>query len=473
MKSFKLSIFDIAAIAVLLAGVLLNLTAGRTSGAEEQPVNPEITAVRVEIQRYMGYETTPMRYLSLPYDVTMNINEQVALLDIGFLILMFLPLALLIGFKGNNLSRWIIILSAVLLFAISSSNSYVLNDRQERVNTDDTSLEAFLSSTSFGQDPPGYITASSYKVAAPLGNYLEKILSGFVQNDTDAITYPLLLLLLAFFSLLAFSRVKYQQPTVQGFFLFIFVYTFFWLLLSAGIVWYGFLALPLIWLCVMSFFSKSSDAKTDLVRHLSRYAFYAMTFAFVAMGLSQRLSGIKMGLAAEDPMIGKRLFDPAHLKYICGDMDEREVIEAFYPDLPRALDEINRDRSALIYNVGTRFNFFVVENDKRIFKDNQLDYFNQMVKKFPTKTEFTMALKKAGVRFVMVDYYTPSADKTPEQSLVDRYKNFMYLFYENPQAELLATDRLIKSTVNGQPQIVKGVFGDASQFGNYAIFKIK
>ena len=90
MKSLKLSIFDIAAIAVLLAGVLLNLASSEASTAEGQPVNPEIAAVRVEIQRYMGYETTPMRYLSLAYDATMNINEQVALLEIGFLVLMFM-----------------------------------------------------------------------------------------------------------------------------------------------------------------------------------------------------------------------------------------------------------------------------------------------------------------------------------------------------------------------------------------------
>ena len=57
--------------------------------------------------------------------------------------------------------------------------------------------------------------------------------------------------------------------------------------------------------------------------------------------------------------------------------------------------------------------------------------------------------------------------------MVERYKNFMYLFYENPQVELLATDRLVKLNVNGQQQIVKGVFVDAHQFGHYAIFKIK
>ncbi|MEY3368137.1 MAG: hypothetical protein RI973_1292 [Bacteroidota bacterium] len=451
----------------------MNLASSEATTAEGQPVNPEIAAVRVEIQRYMGYETTPMRYLSLAYDATMNINEQVALLEIGFLVLMFLPLVVLLGFKNNPLPRFLVILSSILLLTIASSNSYLLNDKQEKIKTDSKNLEEFLANTSFEQDPFGYLTASGYKLAGPVGESLERMLSQFVKNDQDTITYPILLSLVALFSLLAFSRVRNQHPAIQGLCLFSFIYTFFWLLLSAGIVWYGFLALPLLWLCIVRFFATSTEGKKDMDRHLSRYAFYAMTFVFIAMGLGQRFTGIKMGLAMEDPMIGKRMFDPAHLKYICGDMDEKKVIEAFYPDLTRALDEINRDRSALIYNVGTRFNFFIAENDRRIFKDNQLDYFNQMVKKFPTKQEFTAALSNAGVKFVMVDYYTPSADKTPEQSLVERYKNFMYLFYENPQVELLATDRLVKLNVNGQQQIVKGVFGDAHQFGHYAIFKIK
>jgi hypothetical protein len=123
--------------------------------------------------------------------------------------------------------------------------------------------------------------------------------------------------------------------------------------------------------------------------------------------------------------------------------------------------------------VGTRFNFFIRANDKRIFKDNQLDLFNQIISKYQTKAQVTALLKASGFRYLMVDFNTPTGDRTPEQSLVERYKKFLLLFYQNPEIELLATNRVLQESTNGQVEYKYGVFGEVKEPGSYAIFKIK
>jgi len=84
-----------------------NIAVAQNKTATEQ-VNPQKGKVKSEgeiqkelifeeIQRYLGYETLPVRYLSLPYDVTMNANVDAYYVEIGFLMLMFIPLILVIG----------------------------------------------------------------------------------------------------------------------------------------------------------------------------------------------------------------------------------------------------------------------------------------------------------------------------------------------------------------------------------------
>ena len=158
------------------------------------------------------------------------------------------------------------------------------------------------------------------------------------------------------------------------------------------------------------------------------------------------------------------------MRYQVGDIDETAVQEAYYPGLPLALKEINREDESMIYNVGTRFNFFIKSNDERIFKDNQLAFFEQQLLPLNTKEKVTQQLKTWGFKYILLDLNTPTGDKTPEQTLVQLYKKFTLLLYQNPQIELISTDRIIKST-GGKQQY--GVFGEATSLGSYAIFRIK
>ncbi|MEY3050339.1 MAG: hypothetical protein RLY31_124, partial [Bacteroidota bacterium] len=251
-------------------------------------------------------------------------------------------------------------------------------------------------------------------------------------------------------------------------------YGFFWLLLSSGILWYGFLLAPLTMALIFLYFQRQESDRASLMEsRVTHYAFLGLTGLFLLAGTAQRFSNVKHSLANNDKLMGKRLMDPAQLRYLTGELDAEGVVDAFYPGLSDAIRMINQENTSLVYNVGTRLHFFIEESDKRIFQDNQLDYFQQWSSVWPTKTQLTQVLKDAGVKYLLIDYYTPTVDKTPEKQLVDRYKNLMYFLYNNPGVRLVATDRIVRTNNDGKVQYVNDAYGEVEQFGNYAVFEMR
>jgi hypothetical protein len=462
---------DWLAVAVLAAASIFAIAGGASVPKQTESAPNEISAVRVEIQRYIGYEILPARYLSLPYDLTMNINEQVAFLDTGALLLIFAPILVLLGLRQKPALQLLVIVSCIFLLIISLSNSYISGPNFEIVRSEQAALSQYLGATSFSQAPTGVISATVYQFFLAMYSPVQSFFNQ-VSGDRDAITYPLLLLIFGLFFFVSTRRFQHRALPEQSLLSFTFVYLFFWLMLSSGIVWYGILIFPL--LTALIFWSLTNRLpNADLPEKLTRYGFFTLVAAFVVMGFAQRFSNIKLSILNTDALVGKRLYDPAFLKYQAGDIPTVAVTEAFYPGLSKALEVMNREPNSLIFNVGTRFNFFIRENDTRIFRDNQLDLFQQLQAKYPYKEKITAMLKNAGFGYIMVDFNTPTGDNTPEQTLVERFKKFMLLLYENPALELLATNRIIKSNINGSEQLVYGVFGEVQSPGSYAIFRIK
>lgn len=466
MKKLSPRIFDWLALLAIVAAVTVTLLGSEQS--TEQPEPTISTSVRTEIQRYMGYEDLPVRYLSLPYDSVMNRNEQLALLDIGFLMLAFVPMILIFAFRDSIKLQWTTLLACIILLTISTATGYILGTNFEQFRITDGGLANYLSTTSFSDAPTGVFAAMIYQGFGSLYQVLESSLG---QIHGGAMAYPILLASLAFTLFLASEVVKGQTKQLKALVFFLVIYTFFWLILSSGIMWYGFLVIPLLTALVF-FGMKKQGMGNSTVSKIGRYGFLALVGLTLLMGFAQRFSNVQLKLINSDPMAGKRLYDPAYLKYQVGDLKKSEVTEAYYPGLTKALNEINQESKSLIYNVGTRFNFFIENNDKRIFKDNLLDLFETQLAPLLTKTKVNQQLKSWGFKYIMLDLNTPTGDKTPEQTLVQRYKKFTLLLYQNPEIELISTDRIIKST-GGQQQYEYGVFGEAASLGSYAIFRIK
>jgi hypothetical protein len=364
-----------------------------------------------------------------------------------------------------------VMLSCLFLLVISTANGYISWEDFSMVKAEAQALDRYLAATSFSESPTGVIAASFYQISLKIYGLFEPVLK-LVSGDRDAITYPLLLLFFGFFFFLAAKRFDKQAVQEQGLLYFTLAYLFFWLILSTGIVWYG---LPvLLVLTALVFWSALRQGNAgNRSGKWTLYLFYGVVAAYVLMGFANRISNLKLNILTTDKIAGKRLYNPSMVKYQTGDFTETDVFNSFYLEIGKALQAINAENTSLIYNVGTRFGFFIRDNDKRIYKDNQLDLFNQLMTKYPYKERITAMLKASGFRYIMVDFNTPSGDKTPEKTLVSRFQNFMLLLQSNPALELVATDRVIKETLNGQTRNVYGVFGEILSPGSYAVFRIK
>ncbi len=437
-------------------------------------------AKREEIQRYVGYETLLYRYLSLPYDVTMNNNERgTGFLDIGFLLLMFLPILVMIRFRH----RWsiLIIVSALMLimFIVSTSNSFLFNQsvrggmetntngiRQPVANEapglkfvidNNTSLSDRVIRTFFN------VNNTLYKPFKALGDS--------ISGQKDSITYPIVLLLFAgifcFWMFIGNYSSKIPSIVLVSIFL---LFTFYWFILSPGIVWYGFLGLLLGFVTLVLLLPKKQDNQ-QLPDVAGQYAFYGMAGLWLLIGLGSRISNVQPGYPAE--ALGKTTMNPVAMRYIAGEFDEETVINMYYVNTSKVFDMINNDKRALVYRIGTSFSYFIDNNHNRVIMDNQLQLFNNLTKVYTDKREIANALKASNIKYFMIDLHTPTLDNTPEQSLTKKYNKAINFLFNNPNVQLLATDRVINKEGEGE-QRYNGMFGaKVVESGSFAIYKIR
>ncbi len=467
MKNISPKIFDWLAFAALV-GTIVFIWLQFGTHSPESVAPGENAGARVELQRYMGYEILPVRYLSLPYDITMGANEQVQLLDMGALLLIFVPIVMLLGFSSKPWRQLGVVLACMFLLVISTANGILTGADTLPIRINAESLQLYLQTASFGDAPIGVVVAHVYQLLLPIYGGIHQLLT-LVSGDRDAITYPILLLAFFLFFQITKQRIAGKENWLRALSAFIFVYVFFWLALSSGVVWYGLLAIPIITLLIFSSFSKLSEQK-GLFEKISLYGFYAIVGSWALFGVVNRISNVSIVALKNDSLAGRRLYDPAFIRYNTGIYSEKQVIDAFYTNLSGALDQINQETNSLVYNVGARFVFFVKNNDKRVFKDYILDFFNQVYAKYGETGQVIPVLKASGFRYILVDFNTPTLDNTPERTLVNRYKTLMNFLVNDPNIELVATNRRLKIGGGTQYGLVGG---EVDSPGSYAIFRIK
>ncbi|MGA1544377.1 MAG: hypothetical protein ACO388_06105, partial [Saprospiraceae bacterium] len=130
-------------------------------------------------------------------------------------------------------------------------------------------------------------------------------------------------------------------------------------------------------------------------------------------------------------------------------IDQVQYISLLTDLPPKLLNYLNQDLSSKIYRTGTNLHFFILQNDKRVFEDNQfgrLEYF------FGKNETFRRFLKEKGFRFVILDLAMGSLDTTPEQSLKSKQEKAVELLRETQGLRLLYTDRVIVDEATGSSQ---------------------
>lgn len=424
-----------------------------------------------EVQRYIGYEDLLIRYLSLPYDNSMNINERGNFVDIGFIYLMFLPLLLLFVIK-SRLLRITMCALMVFIMVISTSNSFIYNVNTKRITKN---VEGKLENpykVDFSSDPIGSIINYYYEFNNLLYIPIAEISSN-ISGQSDHSTYPILVLLYVLLGFIFFRKLSNSEKlnNIAIAFLF-FSYAFFWLVLSTGIIWYGFFMLFLGLALIVILLDKLKKEQSPHYKWLN-YSFLSFSGIWIAMCFISRISHISPGIAEDQK--GKGMFNPIMYDYNTGKKTEKQLLDRVYPGFYEVINRINRDKKSLVYRVGTSFTYFVDNNHDRVFMDNQLGFFNRLAKRYPNKQDLANALKASGFKYIMIDLHTPTIDKTDEKTLVRKFNQLMDFFKENPNVELLATNRVInvKDAASGQKKQFLGIFGEVAFHGSYAIFELR
>ena len=421
------------------------------------------STLREEVERYFGYEDLTYRYVTLPYDVGANVNLQGNFVDIGYLLFAIGPLCLL-GFlyKSKKLFYGFMLLLLVYIslcfrFSHLKDQDYVAYNP---ISTDVTFVNASWEGT---------LLHPVYEIAGMISYPLVSFLDLFT-GDRDHVTYPLVIgmYLVLLFLLLRSDAIRHSTKVIG---VIGFSFAFIWSILSGGIIWYGYLMIPVGFLFIFhSINSKRPGFKLPL-----RTLLLSTAASWMVLSLVLRISNINSVTYQLDPSMadhGKLIVEPRIFPYSIGVQDSNETIDKLSPNITTALDHLNQNEE-LIYQAGSSLNFEIKRNDKRIFEDNTLTYFYNIAEKYRSRDAITERLKKLGFRYIIFDPLTPSLDKTPEKSLTKKYRAFVNLLLNNSRIKLLATDQVVQVQKNGAPTSEFGFFGDRiTKFGTYAVFEI-
>lgn len=424
---------------------------------------------REEIQRYFGYELLLYRYLSLPYDVTVNTNQTSSFVDVGFLIILFLPILLLILLRRKKVAFFLFLFYLTFLWIISTSNSYVFSHAVAKVELRDGALNKYLNSVDFAQEPldqiVGYIHNFSLLLYTPL-----KTIGEAISGDSDHVTYPIIFLLFVLVSYFLARYLKDSEVHSKFFYGFCWIYGLYWLIFSGGIIWYGYILIFVLYLLLFKLFSQPFIKEFFLSKVLW-VLFIGLGIFWCTIASVDRISHIRRNIPEEH--LGKGMLHLEFYDYAYQKVSKDQVLEQSAPNLGNALKKINNDIDSYVLRIGTSFTYFIEKNNERVFKDNQMGLFHPAYARYENKDELVDVFMASNFKYIIVDLNTTNIDNTPGKTLTKKYNQLMDFVSNNPRVQLIATDRVVSYNEDGQTKYYNALSGGKEAFpGSYAIFEL-
>lgn len=459
-------IFNISFVhRLLLLGMLLLIgtssIAQQASEKEKQGV--ESSPIREEIQRYIGYEDLLPRYISLPYDVTMNTNIASEYVDISFLLLLLLPILFLMGNKGRPWLNIAAIISLFFMLIIAIPTGYS-NKKDIAVEEVGVHMQNYLENTSFADAPTRVIVVNIYQVFNSLYQPFDALFN-VITGQSDYVTYPLLILLFLGILYLVNTRIEHRSLVTKSTINVLAIFSLLWFVLSAGIAWYGLLMITLgLMFTIVGWVGKDRGFFPSY--HMKYYTFLSIVAFWVLMAFTYRASNFNPSNEAT----AKSMLFPIVLQYAGNQKTEKDLLESVFPQFDLAIKQMNSEDESLILRIGTFLPFFIEKNDRRIVTDNQLGFFDALDKRFSDKNELAQAMKASGFRYIIVDLKTPDIDQTPEQTLRKKFTNLVKFIDRNPSLKFIATDNIILDEQGNNVYSISGA--KIIRRGNFAVFEI-
>ncbi|MEE9423896.1 MAG: hypothetical protein V3V18_02825 [Methylococcales bacterium] len=429
-----------------------------------------------EIDRYIGYEQGVIRYLSLFYDLTIKSNVNGFIVDVGFILFLFLPLCAF-SRKDNHFAYNIgkaVIFSLVLVFSVWSVHRASDNADLSSGLTAAGKMN-FTESTALNQLAQPLLS-SMHRVLLYAGNALSGAYHYLTIQSTMGV-YCIVIFSGLIFYLIYRQAVNALSQTMKWLLAFSITYFMLWLVFSSGIIWYGIAGLALAPLIIIAIVQAQNGA------FASDKASRGMAIGFIAVWLffSLVVRFTNISKADVSKSFAKQLYFNNFANYKAGIYTQEQCLNTMNPAYAPALNEINRNEEAGILRIGTYINYYISHNDKRVYMDNQLDIFNNLAKQLSSQQDITAALKSAGIRYIVFDFNTATYDDTPEKSLEAKVTTFYKYLYNNPHIELISTDRLVVDSssnkyanINNQKIPVNNqVFGkEVVHWGIIAVYRI-
>lgn len=424
---------------------------------------------RDEIQRYIGYETLLARYITLPYDISVNTANQGRYFDIGYALLLIIPISLLLLFYRNKRIFYFLLLLLLTYLGIGKYYSFQNIPEVGSLNRNADNWASITGSVDFNIIDQVLFIFNDFciLIAKPAILLIEAI-----SGAEDSTTYPVLIIILII-GIILLSKVQSIRPKQLKFFLTtIFIFIILWLILSGGIIWYGFISIPLLFMVSMKELKKNKSRMIIGIGIISLLPWIVMSFV-------SRVSNIEAYQPKDN--WGKNILHNSLVPYSTGFVNAQETKNSVYNNVNQALEEINSS-DAFVFQVGTSLSYEITKSTTRLMPDNTLDKFYLMLRIFGSPKDIIPAFKASGIEYIILDLYTPTLDKTPEKSLTNKYKLFIAALYESNNIKLLSTDRILTLTNDdGQGAQLSHIFakgyGDKvdislTNHGSYAIFQI-
>lgn len=475
MNSFRninIQRFNYFILLIFFVVAPFSMYAQQDSVSLEQKVEV-FSQVREELHRYIGYEELLPKYISLLYDVTMNTNIGSSFVDISYLLLMFIPILFLLGLKNKGLKILTVALM-VLFMVISQPNGFRANFNLSNAEIA-TQLAPNIDAYPFSKTPLLHIKLQLTQAINALYQPFYKGVIERFSGEGDAITYPILFLLLILTFYLISNRLREHPKGMQAIGFFFLIYAFLWLILGSGVVWYGLLILPL-----GIFFIGNGLEKNFKKNLVFKYTALIFGVFWLISATTYRFANYHLPLSQEDKDKGASQADynvsaihAGSLMYGLGRMDKAGVTDFLFPAYRPIIEEINNDPEAFVYRVGTYFQYFIDRNNERVLEDNQLAYFDMIQGLVDTDKDIAEVFRGQGYKFMLIDFNVHTIDRTPNGSLTKKAKRFEDFLIKNATTstkfKVIGTDRVV---INSDGQQVFGLRGQIVDNGSFIAFKI-
>lgn len=427
---------------------------------------------REEIKRYMGYETGLPLYLSLPHDLTMNVNVPFSrYLDVSFLFLLLLPFLLM----GKNLIRNTGV--QIMLLGVWTVSIYALYGLIDRPDAETISTLI--------QNRLGVHEGWLSQLIVPVHVQIQHLFIGLSKvfmapfNAISNLNFYWVFMTLIVGGVGVFWLMKKRLSTLperlKQILAFALALGGFWFFFGNAIIWYGFafFALSFLW---MAYYFENSGALTpneddSFVKPVWRGA------VLTSIVLSASLFFVSGTQSQEN---AQYIFQGAFLRYASSSQDVSRTQAQFIPYMEEMMKRLNANPDEKIYRVGTGFNYHILDNDKRVLSDNQLGLYDQISTNLDKKEDFIQLLKISGFKYILYDLNTGSIDNTPEQSMRKKAVEFFNLMINSTDLNPLYTDNFIRDPNIKETRLsemvmpgIPGLGDDIARQGTFLLYEIK